>query len=205
VPSSTINNNNNNNNNNSSTRVEGPLSDIPEHHSPFRHETMQPHYHHHHHHHHTLKESDEFPIQCAPLSPGCHHDGDHLHGPNCGHERIQHEDLNGTVHIDYLVDNYLHHYHEGHCDIHGTIMELSQDSYSAQQWEELLSCLDCCNAASTPTTIVTPPPEQTKIPSSERQIAVVPSGTTAAAAAAATMLTMMMTTPSSQNNAPNCS
>ncbi|AOT08278.1 hypothetical protein [Pseudoalteromonas luteoviolacea] len=41
---------------------------------------------------------------------------DHVHGPNCGHEAIQHGD-----HIDYIVDGRLHHQHGDHCDDHGPI------------------------------------------------------------------------------------
>ena len=43
------------------------------------------------------------------------HDADHTHGPDCGHEAVQHGD-----HTDYVVDGHLHHPHAGHCDDHGS-------------------------------------------------------------------------------------
>lgn len=47
--------------------------------------------------------------------PTCeiHEDHTHLHGANCGHVAIQHDD-----HVDYLHDGHLHHLHEGHVDEH---------------------------------------------------------------------------------------
>lgn len=41
-----------------------------------------------------------------------HSDG-HQHGPDCGHEAVQHGD-----HTDYMVDGHLHHPHGDHCDDH---------------------------------------------------------------------------------------
>jgi hypothetical protein len=37
-----------------------------------------------------------------------------VHGPDCGHETVQHGD-----HVDYVVKGHLHHQHDGHCDDHG--------------------------------------------------------------------------------------
>lgn len=42
-----------------------------------------------------------------------HPNHDHIHGDNCGHTAIKHND-----HIDYLHDGHLHHPHEGHYDEH---------------------------------------------------------------------------------------
>ena len=39
---------------------------------------------------------------------------EHQHGPDCGHESVQHGD-----HIDYVVGGHLHHPHGDHCDHHG--------------------------------------------------------------------------------------
>ncbi|EAR92944.2 C2H2-type zinc-finger protein (macronuclear) [Tetrahymena thermophila SB210] len=40
----------------------------------------------------------------------------HSHGPNCGHIPIYHHG-----HLDYIVENQLHHPHGSHCDFHGTV------------------------------------------------------------------------------------
>lgn len=37
----------------------------------------------------------------------------HVHGSDCGHVGIRHQD-----HVDYLHDGHLHHAHEGHVDEH---------------------------------------------------------------------------------------
>lgn len=44
------------------------------------------------------------------------HDGDHehVHGPDCGHESVQHGD-----HVDYVHDGHRHAEHAGHYDEHG--------------------------------------------------------------------------------------
>jgi hypothetical protein len=43
------------------------------------------------------------------------HPGQHLHvhGPNCGHTAVKHDD-----HTDYLHDGHLHHLHGDHVDDH---------------------------------------------------------------------------------------
>lgn len=43
-----------------------------------------------------------------------HQQNAHVHGPDCGHEAVQHRD-----HVDYLVDGRLHHPHHDHFDDHG--------------------------------------------------------------------------------------
>lgn len=83
---------------------------------------------------HTVKESHSNPIVCAPL-PLPIHQFEHIHGPNCGHESIVHED-----HIDYLVDNLLHHAHGGHCDNHGSLQILQE---RGELWNELIESLNC--------------------------------------------------------------
>ena len=42
-----------------------------------------------------------------------HPNHSHVHGPNCGHTAIKHND-----HIDYLHDGHLHHNHGDHVDEH---------------------------------------------------------------------------------------
>jgi hypothetical protein len=37
--------------------------------------------------------------------------GDHVHGPECGHESVEHGD-----HLDYLHDGHRHSEHDGHWD-----------------------------------------------------------------------------------------
>lgn len=41
----------------------------------------------------------------------------HVHNEGCEHPMIIH---NG--HVDYIVEGQLHHVHDGHCDIHGTVI-----------------------------------------------------------------------------------
>ncbi|HWT95407.1 MAG TPA: hypothetical protein VN238_20590 [Solirubrobacteraceae bacterium] len=38
---------------------------------------------------------------------------EHVHGPDCGHTAIKHDD-----HVDYLHDGHLHHPHGDHVDEH---------------------------------------------------------------------------------------
>ncbi|HWE57641.1 MAG TPA: hypothetical protein VG435_19215 [Acidimicrobiales bacterium] len=47
-----------------------------------------------------------------------HEDHDHEHGPDCGHESVEHED-----HIDYIHDGHRHFAHEGHWDEHEAVTE----------------------------------------------------------------------------------
>jgi hypothetical protein len=54
------------------------------------------------------------PDVCTPEHACSSHDGEHEHGPACGHPEVLHGD-----HVDYLVDDHLHHPHGDHCDDHG--------------------------------------------------------------------------------------
>ncbi len=49
------------------------------------------------------------------MSTACetHQDHDHQHGPDCGHETVEHGD-----HVDYLHDGHRHAAHDGHWDEH---------------------------------------------------------------------------------------
>eukprot|EP00163_Fabomonas_tropica_P010270 TRINITY_DN2036_c0_g1_i1.p2 TRINITY_DN2036_c0_g1~~TRINITY_DN2036_c0_g1_i1.p2 ORF type:complete len:297 (+),score=68.31 TRINITY_DN2036_c0_g1_i1:1099-1989(+) len=49
----------------------------------------------------------------------------HVHHIGCGHPPVAHGD-----HIDFLVDSLLHHHHDNHCDIHGSVESISNDSPS---------------------------------------------------------------------------
>jgi len=42
-----------------------------------------------------------------------HADHTHTHGPDCGHETVEHGD-----HVDYLHDGHRHAAHAGHWDEH---------------------------------------------------------------------------------------
>jgi hypothetical protein len=53
---------------------------------------------------------------CTPEHICEGHEPGHVHGPDCGHEAVPHGD-----HIDYLVDNHLHHAHGTHGDNHGIL------------------------------------------------------------------------------------
>ncbi|KZN30021.1 hypothetical protein N480_03495 [Pseudoalteromonas luteoviolacea S2607] len=63
---------------------------------------------------------DEHVIEVSSVNPDecnhAHQTNGHKHGPNCGHEAIQHGD-----HVDYIVDGRLHHQHGDHCDDHGPV------------------------------------------------------------------------------------
>jgi hypothetical protein len=56
------------------------------------------------------------PDGCTPDHASSGHAEDHQHGPDCGHEAVQHGD-----HVDYLVEGQLHHPHGDHCDNHGPL------------------------------------------------------------------------------------
>ncbi len=75
---------------------------------------------HHEHAGHTdcceLRATKENPDRCTPQHECASHDEEHTHGPGCGHEAIPH-----AGHIDYLVEDHLHHPHDGHCDDHGPV------------------------------------------------------------------------------------
>ncbi|KZN62231.1 hypothetical protein [Pseudoalteromonas luteoviolacea] len=63
---------------------------------------------------------DEHVIEVSSVNPDecnhAHQSNGHKHGPNCGHEAIQHGD-----HVDYIVDGRLHHQHGDHCVDHGPV------------------------------------------------------------------------------------
>lgn len=63
---------------------------------------------------HVISVSDQNPDACTDEAAG--HDPDHVHGEGCGHEPVPHGD-----HLDYLVEDRLHHPHEEHCDDHGKL------------------------------------------------------------------------------------
>ena len=42
-----------------------------------------------------------------------HSGHDHVHGPDCGHTAVRHDD-----HVDYLHDGHLHYSHDDHVDEH---------------------------------------------------------------------------------------
>ena len=42
-----------------------------------------------------------------------HEQHDHVHGPGCGHQAVEHDG-----HVDYLHDGHLHHPHGDHVDEH---------------------------------------------------------------------------------------
>lgn len=50
----------------------------------------------------------------TPADHGQHEQHEHAHGPDCGHQTVQHND-----HLDYLHDGHQHAEHSGHYDEHG--------------------------------------------------------------------------------------
>jgi hypothetical protein len=60
--------------------------------------------------------SETNPADCTPDHECEHHDFEHEHGPDCGHEAVRHGD-----HVDYLVGAHLHYPHGDHCDHHGAV------------------------------------------------------------------------------------
>jgi hypothetical protein len=65
---------------------------------------------------HRIADDRSHPSSCTPSHRCGGHDGDHQHGPGCGHEALPHGD-----HSDFLVAGHLHHQHGEHCDDHGPI------------------------------------------------------------------------------------
>ncbi|MDR8524095.1 hypothetical protein [Shewanella fidelis] len=61
---------------------------------------------------HVIEVDADNPNECNSM----HICKDHIHGPDCGHEAIQHGD-----HVDYIVNGRLHHQHGDHCDDHGPV------------------------------------------------------------------------------------
>ena len=56
------------------------------------------------------------PADCTPDHDCGGHHTSHKHGSGCGHEAVPHGD-----HVDYLVNDHLHHPHGDHCDDHGPL------------------------------------------------------------------------------------
>ncbi len=67
-----------------------------------------------------IEVSSENPNSCTPTHNCSSHDSNHVHGDNCGHEKVPHGD-----HFDFLVNGHLHHPHGNHCDDHGKITVLT--------------------------------------------------------------------------------
>ena len=65
---------------------------------------------------HAVAVSEVNPVECTPDHDCTEHEGEHEHGPDCGHEAVPHGD-----HVDYLVGGHLHHPHGDHCDDHGPL------------------------------------------------------------------------------------
>jgi hypothetical protein len=65
---------------------------------------------------HQIEISLSNPARCTEDHRCGEHEPGHSHGPNCGHEAVPHGD-----HVDYLVNDHLHHPHKGHCDDHGRV------------------------------------------------------------------------------------
>jgi hypothetical protein len=66
---------------------------------------------------HVLEINATNPDQCTVGRAASTHDQSHVHGPNCGHERVPHGN-----HVDYLVNGRMHHPHGDHCDDHGPVV-----------------------------------------------------------------------------------
>jgi hypothetical protein len=65
---------------------------------------------------HELASGKENPGVCTSGKSRGAHDHGHVHGASCGHPKVPH-----AGHFDYLVDGFLHHVHDGHCDDHGPV------------------------------------------------------------------------------------
>ena len=51
----------------------------------------------------TIPVTDANPHECTDGQDCDHHEDEHEHGPDCGHEAVQHGD-----HVDYVVGGHLH-------------------------------------------------------------------------------------------------
>ena len=65
---------------------------------------------------HVLGAGKTDPAGCTPLHTCTGHDASHTHGGTCGHDAVPHGD-----HVDYVVNEHLHHPHDKHCDDHGAV------------------------------------------------------------------------------------
>jgi hypothetical protein len=70
---------------------------------------------------HTLEINPQNPDRCTPNHRCEGHEPAHRHGPGCGHEAVPHGD-----HVDYLVNDHLHHPHGDHCDDHGSVEVITE-------------------------------------------------------------------------------
>lgn len=61
----------------------------------------------------SLASPSRRPIMRGMSDHVTHGDHPHVHGPDCGHQAIEHDG-----HVDYLHDGHLHHPHEDHVDEH---------------------------------------------------------------------------------------
>jgi hypothetical protein len=64
---------------------------------------------------HVIEVTERNPDRCDPAHRAEAMPG-HVHGPDCGHERVPHGD-----HLDYLVMGRLQHPHGDHVDDHGPV------------------------------------------------------------------------------------
>lgn len=69
---------------------------------------------------HVVEISATNPDRCDLNHRASGHSAAHRDGPDCGHEAVPH-----GHHVDYLVDERLHHPHGDHCDDHGPLTVVS--------------------------------------------------------------------------------
>lgn len=62
------------------------------------------------------------------------HEASHHHFVGCGHEPVVHEG-----HLDFIVDQHVHHEHSGHCDNHGSVQDFSFLDNCACDFSDILS------------------------------------------------------------------
>jgi hypothetical protein len=65
---------------------------------------------------HEVSAGGANPDRCDAGHAWQEHEAGHRHGPGCGHQAIPH-----GGHVDYVVEDHLHHVHAGHCDDHGPV------------------------------------------------------------------------------------
>jgi hypothetical protein len=66
---------------------------------------------------HVLPISAANPAGCTPQHTCSGHGEGQVHGASCGHPRVP-----DWEHVDYLVNDHLHHVHGDHCDDHGRVV-----------------------------------------------------------------------------------
>ncbi|EGC34921.1 hypothetical protein DICPUDRAFT_34225 [Dictyostelium purpureum] len=72
---------------------------------------------------HSIGVTETNPSNCTPSFVCSHHPDGSSHSLDCGHEIVPHFD-----HYDFLVDGHLHHVHDGHCDNHGWVEVIKNNS-----------------------------------------------------------------------------